>query len=155
MGKGIKEPSGRDIINPEKERNDYYARFVSHQYNHSLRTDWLKFIAQILVILIAISISVVATVFLILFIINLLNNIDKYVQIGGIIASLVSYAALIIGLFKIIVDYLFNREDDKNRNALIDNIIKYDTNHSSQMSNTVEIKIDDLSSELTEKDSKK
>lgn len=158
-----KKVSTKLLKKPSEIRDEDFTAFVDVELNDCKHILAFKFISQILILLVALGLVVVLTYFLVVFLIKLLSNgadssFGANGNIAAIVSSIVGYAVVILGIFKIIVEYIFNKDDENNRNQLLDKIINYDckvSNNEPSGSGSIISEIDELSDKLPQKDNEK
>ena len=110
---------------------DTYKEQISSSLDNknTLKTNFFNLIKGLMIALVVLfGISVVIS--FIVFIVMIVNNYESIAVIAGAITGMLStFSTMILSIFKlpkIIADYLFNKEEDKQMNEIIKNIQVYE-----------------------------
>ena len=130
--------------NPGDRRNFIVCDLLKLDFIFTRRNLRFKRIMRIVYSIFAMGLIIALTVLLVLFLCNLKNigiikdgsqiaeanvSINDGSEVGAvasIVGSLVAYASSVIMIFKIIIQYIFNKEEDKERTNLISKILQFD-----------------------------
>ena len=123
--------SDADLLIPNEpvdKRNFVIYDLLKLDFIFSRRNLRFKRIMRIIIPSFAFFLIISLTVCLGIFICNLenLGITGDGSMIASIVGSLVTYATSVIMIFKIIIEYIFNKEEDKERTTLISKILQFD-----------------------------
>lgn len=137
------------------ERDENYSRLIDVHVNNTEQNFRFKIIFQYCFAGLAFVIIVALTVLLILFVKNFKSlEFTESETIAAIVSGFSTYAASIVGILLIVLNYVFNKNDFESNNKIISAVLGHDEskNKISESENPINIKwklVDDSDKEET------